>query len=235
MSSLKRRVTIQKSAYRKFSIFQYMTDEQFLTVWESMDCRAYEKKSVLYREESELPGVYLVIEGIIKQGKYRHQRRPHILSLVNAGEVLGFRSLLTNELACTTTEVVKEAVVCFIPSNVFEETLKSNTSLLKYLLEKACAELDETQVLIMDLAQKNLRERTAQTLVCLGRKFELDNDHMLKIQLSREEFASVVGAVPESVSRILSEFRKDQLIEVRRSYIKLLDVPKLTRIGNICL
>lgn len=235
MSQLRRRIILSKSKYRQTSIFQFMTDDEFESVWNGMDCIAHEKGSVLYREESELHGVFLVLEGILKQAKSVHHKRPHILSLVNAGEVLGFRSLLTNELACTTTQALTEAVVCHIYEDVFINTIKSNPVLLKFLLEKACAELDETQSHIVDIAQKNVRERTAKALISLKSKFELAEDNSLQIQLSRDEFASVVGTVPESVSRVLSEFKADKLIEVRRSQIKLLNVPELVRISNIRL
>jgi len=235
MSNLKRKINIDKKNYRRTGVFCFMTNEEYSLVCNAMQCMVYDKKCVLYSENSYLPGVYVVLEGIVKQVKYRHPKRPYILNLVTSSEVLGFRSVMTNEMACTTTEVVKEATVMLIPKGVFMKILMSNSYLFKYLMGEACRELNNTQNLILDVTQKNIRARTAQTLIQLKQKFAVACDDSLQIQLSRDEFASVVGTVPETITRVFSEFKKDHLIEVERRYIKLLDVSQLVRIGETCM
>ena len=64
-------------------------------------------------------------------------------------------------------------------------------------------------------------------------EFKLDEDNTLQISLTREELANMVGTATESVIRLLSEFKTDKLIELNGRKIKLLNIPKLIKIGNV--
>ncbi len=85
----------------------------------------------------------------------------------------------------------------------------------------------------MDIAQKNVRERLAEILLLLYHNFGTNENGDLNIFLTREELAGIVGTATESVIRLLSEFKKDKLIELNKRKIRLLDIPKLKRISEI--
>ena len=61
----------------------------------------------------------------------------------------------------------------------------------------------------------------------------MDKDNFLQISLTREELANIVGTATESVIRLLSEFKQDQLIELHGRRIKILNEPKLIKISNM--
>ena len=63
--------------------------------------------------------------------------------------------------------------------------------------------------------------------------FELDEEKAIQVRLSREELANIVGTATESVIRLLSEFKKEELIAIEGRNIKLLNIPGLTRTANI--
>jgi CRP-like cAMP-binding protein len=67
----------------------------------------------------------------------------------------------------------------------------------------------------------------------LKNDFGLDENNILQISLTREELANIVGTATESVIRLLSEFKHDQLIELNGRKIKILDEAGLIRIGNL--
>ena len=101
------------------------------------------------------------------------------------------------------------------------------------MLKLLSHELGEAARVITDLAQKPVRERLAESLLLLKDTFELDDDKNIQIKLSREELANIIGTATESVIRLLSEFKKDKLIDVDGRNIKLLNIPGLTRTANI--
>jgi hypothetical protein len=68
------------------------------------------------------------------------------------------------------------------------------------------------------LAQKNVKERLAQTLLYLEEKFGVLGDQSLRLRLSREEIASIIGTATESCIRLLSEFKKLGLIELNGKF-----------------
>jgi len=101
------------------------------------------------------------------------------------------------------------------------------------LMQLTCKELGEANTYITDIAQKTVRERLAEILIHLKNDFGLDENNILQISLTREELANIVGTATESVIRLLSEFKHDQLIELNGRKIRILDEAGLIRIGNL--
>ena len=101
------------------------------------------------------------------------------------------------------------------------------------LMQLTCKELGEANAYITDIAQKTVRERLAEILIHLKNDFGLDENNILQISLTREELANIVGTATESVIRLLSEFKQDQLIELNGRKIRIQDEAGLIRIGNL--
>jgi CRP-like cAMP-binding protein len=100
-------------------------------------------------------------------------------------------------------------------------------------MQITCRELGQANTYITDIAQKTVRERLAEILVQLKNDFGLDEENVLKITLTREELANIVGTATESVIRLLSEFKQDKLIELNGRKIKVLNLVALMKVGNI--
>jgi CRP-like cAMP-binding protein len=101
------------------------------------------------------------------------------------------------------------------------------------MLQIVCRELREANDYITDIAQKTVRERLAEVLLLLKDNFELDNANTLQISLTREELANMVGTATESVIRLLSEFKQDNLIDLQGRKIKFINVAGLTKVANL--
>ena len=80
------------------------------------------------------------------------------------------------------------------------------------------------------MAQKNVKQRLAETLLYLEENFGVNEDKTLKLQLSREELAGMIGTATESCIRLLSEFNKSGIIELAGKKIILKDKAKLKRV-----
>jgi CRP-like cAMP-binding protein len=101
------------------------------------------------------------------------------------------------------------------------------------MLKLTCHELAEANSYITDIAQKTVRERVAEVLIQLVNDFGLDEQKFLRISLTREELANIVGTATESVIRLLSEFKSDKLIELSGRKIRILDLKGLEKISNV--
>ena len=101
------------------------------------------------------------------------------------------------------------------------------------LLRLACHELGEANSFITDIAQKTVRERLAEILLLLMNDFGIDEQNNLKISLTREELANIVGTATESVIRLLSEFKSDKLVELNGRKIRILNKKGLVKISNV--
>jgi CRP-like cAMP-binding protein len=217
---------------RSNSIFKHLTPEELEKVVFDKTTDHYKRGSVIYREGSRINGCYCVQKGIIKVFKTGIDGKEQIIRFARTGDIIGFRSVLSNELACTTAEVLDEAILCYIPSETLVYLVKHNGNFSMELMQLTCKELGEANAYITDIAQKTVRERLAEILIHLKNDFGLDDSNILQISLTREELANIVGTATESVIRLLSEFKQDQLIELNGRKIKILDESGLIRIGN---
>jgi CRP/FNR family transcriptional regulator, polysaccharide utilization system transcription regulator len=216
-----------------FLLFKKLTDDELNRLNFEKTCSSYKKGTVIYREGSRLTGFYCVTKGIIKVYKTGIDGKEQIIKFAKRGEIIAYRSLLSQELACTTAKVIEEAVLCHVPYQTLLYLIQNNWQFSHHMLQIVCRELREANDYITDIAQKSVRERLAEVLLLLRENFDLDRQNTLQISLTREELANMVGTATESVIRLLSEFRSDNLIELQGRKIKFLNVPGLRRIANI--
>ena len=223
-----------ESCSNKFdTIFRHLTPEEHNMISLDKNCEPYKKGSVIYHEGNRISGCYCVSSGIIKIYKTGIDGKEQIITFAKKGDIIGFRSVLSGELACTTAKVIEDSHLCFIPGDTLIQLFKQNGEFSMDLMQLACKELGEANAYITDIAQKTVRERLAEVLILLKDNFDLDTDQFLQITLTREELANIVGTATESVIRLLSEFKSDRLIELHGRRIKLLDIQGLKKAGNI--
>ncbi len=213
-------------------IFKKITKEEYDILSYIKNCNKYDKGEVIYHEGSRITGVYCLDSGIVKHYKTGNDGKEQIIRFSKAGDIFGYRSVLSNETACTTAKVVEESSVCFIPATHFLKLIKENSDFALSLMQLSCKELGDANKYILDIAQKNVRERLAEILLLLHDNFGTNSDGDLNIFLTREELAGLVGTATESVIRLLSEFKKDKIIQLNKRKIKILNIKELRRISQ---
>lgn len=214
------------------TVFKHLTQEQKELLDKEKICNTYKKGSEIYHEGSRTNGLYCINQGIVKIFKTGIDGREQIIYFAKPGDIIGYRSILSGELACSSAKAVNQSTLCFIPGDLLIGMIKENGEFAMDVLQQSCKELGEANSYITDIAQKTVRERLAEVLIKLKENFGLDAENELQISLTREELANIVGTATESVIRLLSEFKQDQLIDLKGRKIRLLNIKKLEKISN---
>lgn len=222
-----------KCSFESGSVFKYLTPDEVLTINYEKDFRQYKRGDILYQEGNRISGFFCVNSGIIKIFKTGFDGKEQIIRFAKKGDIIAYRSVLSNELACTSAKVIEDCQVCFIPSEILISFIKSNPAYALELIKLACHELGEANSFITDIAQKTVRERLAEVLLFLVNDFGIDDQQFLNISLTREELSNIVGTATESVIRLLSEFKSDKLVELNGRKIRILNAKGLEKISNI--
>ncbi len=215
------------------SIFKHLTHEETDKLNYEKDFRHYKRGDILYQEGNRISGFYCINSGIIKVFKTGFDGKEQIIRFAKKGDIIAYRSVLSNELACTSAKVIEDCQVCFIPSEILVSFIKTNPAYALELVKLACHELGEANSFITDIAQKTVRERLAEIILLLVNDFGLDEQNYLNISLTREELANIVGTATESVIRLLSEFKSDKLVELNGRKIRVLNTKALEKISNL--
>src|SRR5690554_2985381 len=224
---------IEQPDLRQYKIFKGLSNAQVEQATQSMICNYYKKGAIIYNEGSRINGSYIVNSGVLKIYKTGFDGKEQIIRFARKGDLIAFRSVISDELACTTAEAIQETTLCYIPGEALTGFIKTNPDFAMDLMKLTCRELGESNKFLTDIAQKTVRERLAEVLLLLMDTFELDEDNTLQISLTREELANMAGTATESVIRLLSEFKADRLIELNGRKIKLLNIPQLIKTGNV--
>ena len=184
------------------SLFRHLTPDETEMLNYQKDFRQYKRGDLLYQEGSRISGFYCINSGILKIFKTGFDGKEQIIRFAKRGDFIAYRSVLSNEPACTSAKVIEDCQVCFIPSEILIQLSKVNSTFALELLKLACHELGEANSFITDIAQKTVRERLAEILILLVHDFGLDENNYLKVSLTREELANIVGTATESVIRL---------------------------------
>jgi CRP/FNR family transcriptional regulator, polysaccharide utilization system transcription regulator len=213
-------------------LFKRLTPEEVEKVLLEKTQSSYKKGTYIYHEGNRITGCYLVMNGILKIFKTGIDGKEQIIRFAKPFDIIGFRSVLSGELACTTAKTLEDCTLCYIPHESLFYLVKNNGNFSLELLQLSCRELGEANEYITDIAQKTVRERLAEILIHLKENFGLDKENILQISLTREELANIVGTATESVIRLLSEFKSDNVLEINGRKIKILNYKALIKIAN---
>jgi len=223
----------ESCAFRTHSLFRNLEEHERQEIMLNKITETYKRGSIVYLQGNRMKGFYCVRSGIIKIYQTGFDGKEQIIRFAKVGDIIGYRSVVSNEPACTTTEVIDDAVLCHIPTEILLNLVKNNGNFAVELMKLTCKELGEANSYITDIAQKTVKGRLAEILIHLDDEFGEDVQGILSISLTREELSNIVGTATESIIRLLSEFKSRNYIEINGRKIKILDKPGLKRIANI--
>ncbi|MDP5001342.1 MAG: Crp/Fnr family transcriptional regulator [Flavobacterium sp.] len=215
---------------RQFSSLKALKKEELLRMAECKTSYTIKKGEPIFEEGDVINGIYCVKDGVSKLSKLSENGKDQIVKLVKPGELLGQRSMISDEPANLTAVALEDMEVCFIPKTEVMQFFNENNQFSMNVMRTICDDLKVSDDHMVNMAQRNVKQRLAETLIYLEESFGIHEDGSLHIQLSREELAGMIGTATESCIRLLSELKKSNYIDLIGKKIVLLDKNKLKRI-----
>ena len=217
---------------REFSSLKALNKDELLRMADCKTSYTIKKGEPIFEEGDSVNGIFCVKDGVCKLSKLSANGKDQIVKLVKPGELLGQRSLISDEPANLTAVALEDMEVCFIPKSEIMGFFNENNQFSMNVMKTICGDLKEADDHMVSMAQKSVKERLAETLLYLEDTFGKNEDGTLHIQLSREELAGMIGTATESCIRLLSEMNKNGLIDVVGKKIVIIDRSKLKRMAE---
>jgi CRP/FNR family transcriptional regulator, polysaccharide utilization system transcription regulator len=218
----------------KRSYFSTLEEVDLETLKYEKSASFYKTGQIVFQEDSRAFGVYCLNSGKVKLYKVDNEGREQIVRFVTPGELFGYSSITGSRYYLVTAEAIEESVICFINANLFSELTSRYPEITKTLINALGSMLNDAEDRMISLARKPVRERLAEALLNLCRKFHPEgcmNENILN--LPREDLANMVGSATETIIRLLSEFRDENLISIDGRKIILKDVKNLKKAARI--
>jgi CRP/FNR family transcriptional regulator len=194
--------------------------------------RTFEAKEHLYREGDRATHVYKIEAGHVCIYRMMADGRRQVLDFADPGDLIGLGAIgnhHTNALATARTRVR-----C-LPVSDLHQVVQSDAGLGLKLYEAMSRELHGAQELLFTVSQRNASERLAAFLIALAHRNERKGDsrNEFVLPMTRTDIADFLGLTIETVSRTITKFRADGLIDVSHCVlVKILDAPALAALAH---
>lgn len=194
------------------------------------EIKNYKRKDVVFYEKDDANALYWVKEGSVRLFKEHPLGKDFTTSIINEKTVLGLTAVYANTKFSQSAVCMDNTVCVKIPKNKFLELVKNDSCLQNYFFTNLAESHIKKETSLVDLAYNSVKKRVADSLLLLDEKFNLKSLDSFSIYIPRDELATMVGTSPESVIRVLSNFKSDKIIEIHGSEISILDKNKLREV-----
>lgn len=217
---------------REFSALKALNKEELVKMAHCKTSKIIKKGEVLFEEGENVNGIYCIKDGVCKLTKLSSNGKDQIVKLITKGELLGQRSMISDEPANLSAVALEDMQVCFIPKAEVMGFFDENNQFSRNVMKSICADLKDSDDVMVNMTQKTVKGRLANTLVYLQETYGVNADQSLHIQLSREELASMIGTATESCIRLLSEMNKNRVIEITGKKITIKNLSQLKKLSE---
>ncbi|MEO8253304.1 MAG: response regulator [Flavobacterium sp.] len=191
--------------------------------------RFYKKNQVVYYEGDNAVGIYLVLSGKIKTIKMTEEGRELMTGIYQTEDFLGTNIILSNKPYDDTATSMEDSCLCFFPKAQFDELLRLYPDVAGKFLKILSNDIRNKDEYLLQLAYQSVRKRIAEAIL---RFFVQNNNQIDYISISRDDLAALSGTASETVSRTLTEFKNEGIIEKKGSMIKILNHEKISKMKN---
>lgn len=216
----------ENCASRKTNVFCDLPEVAVQILEKSKMLNNYKRGQYIFYAGNFPSGLYCVNSGVIRLEAAGDSGNNHILQVVQAGGVLGYRSLFAEESYEATAVVHEDAVVCHIPKSAVLELMNKYPDVGLKFLSCISKELRLSEGRMCGLTDKNATERIAEAILFL-------KEHFKDQTWTRKEIAEWAGTTPETVMRTLSDFATDKIVELKGRKINILKRDALFERANL--
>jgi CRP/FNR family transcriptional regulator, dissimilatory nitrate respiration regulator len=202
-------------------LFDGLPAEQHKILFDIAKKKTFKRGQIIFSEGDEGIGFYIILSGKVKIFKLSAEGKEQILHIMETQEPFGEAAVFAGENYPASAQALVETKVFLFPRQSFVGLISKNPSLALNMLAFLSLRLRKLASLVEDLSLKAVPGRLAAYLLYLSdRDAKAD---ILELDISKNQLASLIGTIPETLSRILKRMDKDKLIKTSSRRIQILD------------
>ncbi len=199
---------------------------------EKQEARSYRKKELIFQEDSYPRGLYYVNRGKVKSFHTNENGKELVTGLYAEGDFFGYLDLLREQKYSSSAAALEESEIYLLPKSDFFALVYRDAEVSKRFIQLLTENLHEHEDQLVRLAYNSVRKRVAEALVQLADKYRREAGEQFRMNVSREDLASIAGTATETLIRTLSDFKEEGLVAVSGGNIAVLAYEKLAKMKN---
>lgn len=220
----------QISAFlQQVPLFHDLYPQELERVEEITIARFIPRKSTVFTEGSEKEAVYFIKDGLVKTYKTDENGNEQIVSFLKTGDMFPHTGFFNPNPYPATAEAIVDSKLLAIPVRLFENLMLSTPSIAVKMMRVMGDKIKELQEKLQVLSGQDVKHRVLTFLLQLADQLGEWNGSTVTINLpmTHQEFANSIGTTRETINRLLNQFSKEDLLEVDRSRIVIIDLEAL--------
>lgn len=231
---VKRETTTEDIIESISDLWETLSNDERALLKENFTVQNYKKNEPIYSEGETPEQLLCLLSGKVKIFKEGVGGRNQIIRVIKPVEYFGYRAYFGGGPYVTAAAAFEPSTICSIPMPIIEDFAIHNSALGMFFIRQLSKDLGIADERTVNLTQKHIRGRLAESLLFLKESYGLEEDGFtLSIYLSREDLASLSNMTTSNAIRTLSTFASEKLIAIDGRKIKIIDEEKLKRISRI--
>ena len=195
--------------------------------------RLIQKGETVFRQGEESGCIFAVRSGSVKTFTTAKNGEEQILGFHLPGELLGLDGI-DNQIHSCTGVALNTATICELPVNQLNALCVKMPGLQQQLLSLISDEITKDHTMLLLLARRNAEQKLATFLINVSSRFKARgySPDEFELTMSRYDIGNYLGLADETVSRLISRFKENSVINAERKKIKILDHKLLQDIAD---
>ena len=209
-------------------LFVSLTEKSLAFLWSQAKQVQYPAGRMVFREGEPSPGLYWLQSGTLKAVKYSTTGREQILHLIKPGQTFNEVGALSTLPNPASVVALVPAQVWHIPGDTIKQLIRQDPDFVQSIIDVLSERLRDSAALIEDLSLRPVIGRLSRLILD-----EADGDTLLRPSwYTQNELAARLGTVTDVIQRSLRKLEGDNLIEVGREQILIMDRDELENLAS---
>ena len=199
-----------------------------------MRTRVFSAESHIYQAGDKANALYVVAEGRVKLSHLSAGGTETLTDILGPGELFGAMSSLGEPLHLNSAQALVDSCILRIGQTEFRQILEENPKVALRVLDDLARRLRQAHSDVGSQTTHSVKQRVAIAVLRLADKLGQRDDQgvLLNVPLSRADLAGLARSTPESVSRIMSQWKKDGVIDSGRRWTRILNPDFLEKVAQ---
>ncbi len=185
---------------------------------------------LLLRQGAPFHSIIYLRSGYVKEFVINDNGPDQIVKIIKPKSYIGLQSLFSSKESAFSYQSITDIKICYIEQHIFSSRIENNGNFAREILASLSNESLGTQMRILGLNQKQIFGKVADTILYMAEQVYDSKEFDLK--LSRTELAQMIASTRESVTKALIWFHQEEMIEMNRNRINILDNVRLKEIAK---
>lgn len=214
---------------KKIPAFSQLKEKDIKRIGEITIERSFRKGAIIFMEGDPGEAFYFIKSGKVKVYKTTPDGREHIFTILSEGGVFAEVTLFNDIPYPASAEVLEDAEIGMIKNKELEDLIRTNADIALQIIKVLSKKLFSSQQKVKELALGDTYTRIAKTLITFAEDHgtQTSNGIEIRLNISRQELANMIGTARETVSRSLSQFKKEGSIDIEGKKITIKNMEKL--------